>query len=212
MTNDPPNLASPPRRAAVYLRVSGSSQSVEAQRLEVEDYLRRRGDGFEAVFYEETACSVDRKRPVFREMYTALKRREFGLLLVSRLDRVGRRLSDLVVFLEELRELNVTFVSVHEGHDTGTAAGSVILQIAGVFAEYERALLRERTCAGMRAARERGSKIGRPPTTRTQLTDDAVRAAVAKEGSLAAAARSLGVSGWSVRMAWRRMNPVAAAS
>jgi DNA invertase Pin-like site-specific DNA recombinase len=82
---------------------------------------------------------------------------------VVKLDRLGRSLVHLPGVLGELESLDVAFVSLDDGIDTQTAAGRLFMQMRGAFAEYEAALIRERTLAGLDAARRRGTKLGRPP-------------------------------------------------
>ena len=84
-------------------------------------------------------------------------------MAVAKLDRLGRSLAHLSSVLGELESLGVAFVSLDDGIDTQTAAGRLFMQIRGAFAEYEAALIRERTMAGLEAARRRGKKLGRPP-------------------------------------------------
>ena len=84
-------------------------------------------------------------------------------LCVWRLDRFGRSLKDLVSKMEALEEKGVDFVSLTEGIDTTTAQGKLTFHIFGALAEFERELARERTMAGLKAARERGRVGGRPP-------------------------------------------------
>lgn len=94
--------------------------------------------------------------------------REGDTLVVWRLDRFGRSLKDLVTKIESLDDLGVEFVSLTEGIDTTTAQGRLAFHLFGALAEFERELARERTMAGLRAARERGRVGGRPRA----LTDD----------------------------------------
>lgn len=89
--------------------------------------------------------------------------REGDALVVWRLDRFGRSLKDLVSKMEDLEEKGVDFISLTEGIDTTTAQGKLTFHIFGALAEFERELSRERTMAGLKAARERGRVGGRPP-------------------------------------------------
>ena len=84
-------------------------------------------------------------------------------MVVWRLDRFGRALKDLVTKVEELEEKEVAFRSLQENIDSGTSGGNLQFQIFSALAEFERTLARERTMAGLRAARARGSVGGRPP-------------------------------------------------
>jgi DNA invertase Pin-like site-specific DNA recombinase len=84
-------------------------------------------------------------------------------LVVWKLDRLGRSLPDLIKKMEELRAMGVGFRSLTEGIDTTTAMGTLVLHLMGAIAQFERDLTRERTAAGMRAARARGVRIGAKP-------------------------------------------------
>lgn len=90
------------------------------------------------------------------------RRREIDVVLVWRLDRWGRSLTDLVVTLRELTELGLGFVSVTEAFDLTTPTGRAMAGLLAVFAEFEREILRERVKAGLARAREQGKQLGRP--------------------------------------------------
>jgi DNA invertase Pin-like site-specific DNA recombinase len=103
-------------------------------------------------------------------MLADAKRGKFRILLVWKLDRLGRSLAHLVRLLEDLRAYNVELVSFSEGLDFTTTTGKLLYQMLSAFAEFERDYIRERVRAGMRNARAKGKKIGRPP--RTQLSPE----------------------------------------
>jgi DNA invertase Pin-like site-specific DNA recombinase len=93
------------------------------------------------------------------------KRRKFDCVVVYRYDRFARSLRHLVNALEEFRALGIDFVSIHESVDTSTPNGRLIFGIFASIAEFERELIRGRVRSGMRSAKARGRKIGRPRTT-----------------------------------------------
>lgn len=110
--------------------------------------------------YREKTSGAAKNRP---ELETCLDGLRSGdTLVVWRLDRFGRSLKDLVEKMETLEDKGVDFVSLTEGIDTTTAQGRLTFHIFGALAEFERELNRERTMAGLRAARERGRVGGRP--------------------------------------------------
>lgn len=119
-------------------------------------------------------------------------------LTVVRIDRLGRSLTDLVSTLDDLAARGVHFRSLTEGIDTSTPLGRMFYQLAAAFAEYERALIRERTCAGIDAARAAGRRIGRPPALTDEQRTLARRLRDQGEG-VAAIARILKVSPSTVR-------------
>lgn len=109
--------------------------------------------------YEEYVSGVKSKRPIFEECLRCL--REGDTLIVWRLDRLGRKLKELLQIVEDLEGRGIELVSITDAIDTKTAAGRLIFQIFGAFAEFERNTLIERTMAGLKAARERGQVGGR---------------------------------------------------
>jgi DNA invertase Pin-like site-specific DNA recombinase len=127
----------------------------------------------------------------------AARRREIDAIVVWRLDRWGRSLVDLITTLQELQELGVGFISLHEALDFTTPTGRAMAGMLAVFAEFERGILRERVKAGIAEARRRGKQHGRPPTVARWA--DEVRQLHAEGLSKSAIARQLGISRTSVR-------------
>lgn len=104
------------------------------------------------------------ERELREKLMEAARRREIDVVLVSRLDRWGRSLADLVVTLKELNELGVGFVSLNEALDLTTPTGRAMAGLLSVFAEFEHAILCERVRAGLAEARLNGKQLGRPAT------------------------------------------------
>jgi len=148
-------------RAALYARVSTNEQTVEPQLQALRGYARARGWAV-TEYVDDGLSGRKRDRPALEAMLTAARRREIDAVVVVKLDRLGRSLVHLLGILGDLEALSVAFVSLDDGVDTGTAAGRLFTQIRGAFAEYEAALIRERTKAGLEAARRRGARLGRP--------------------------------------------------
>ena len=111
--------------------------------------------------YTDTISGATSSRPELDKCLEQL--REGDTLVVWRLDRFGRSLKDLISKIEALGDRGVEFVSLTEGIDTTTAQGRLAFHLFGALAEFEREIARERTMAGLRAARERGRTGGRPP-------------------------------------------------
>jgi len=101
-------------------------------------------------------------RPGLDRLLTACRRRQIDVVLVWRLDRLGRSLKHLIMMLDELQSLGVAFVALHEQIDCTTATGQLMLHLLGAFAEFERALIRERVKAGLAHAQSKGRQLGRP--------------------------------------------------
>jgi DNA invertase Pin-like site-specific DNA recombinase len=102
------------------------------------------------------------KRPALTELLTAAHQRKFDVLLCWKLDRVGRSLRHLVNLLAELEALGIAFVSLRDNLDLTTPAGRLMFQVIGAMAEFERSLIVERVKAGLRNARAKGRRLGRP--------------------------------------------------
>jgi putative DNA-invertase from lambdoid prophage Rac len=104
------------------------------------------------------------KREARERLLQAARRREIDVVLVWRLDRWGRSVTDLLATLQELHHLGVGFVSLTEALDLTTPAGRAMAGLLAIFAEFEREILRERTRAGLAQARKNGKRLGRPET------------------------------------------------
>lgn len=152
------------RRAAFYLRVSTDGQSVENQRRELQAVAERAGWQIVEV-YEDAGISGAKgrdQRPGFDKLLKDAARRRFDVIGVWSVDRLGRSLRDLIGFLDEVHEVGVDLYLHQQGIDTTTAAGKLLFQLLGVFAEFERAMIRERVHAGLSRARAQGKRLGRP--------------------------------------------------
>ena len=136
-----------------YARVSTSDQNLELQL----DALKQAG--CRRVF-EETASGANKARPQLRDALEFL--RAGDTLVVWKLDRLARSVQHLIELIEQLHKRGCGFRSLTEAIDTTTAGGRLIFHIFGALAEFERSIIRERTLAGLDAARSRGRKGGRP--------------------------------------------------
>jgi DNA invertase Pin-like site-specific DNA recombinase len=152
------------RRAAIYARVSTSDQNTENQLIRLREVAARAG--WEVVqTYTETASGAKRSRPALDAMMADAARRRFDVVMAWDVSRLGRSLRDLVDLFENLRALKVDLYLEQQALDTSTPAGRALLQMSGVFAEFERAMIVERTKAGLAHARARGVHCGRPPAS-----------------------------------------------
>ena len=131
------------------------------------------------------------------KLLEAARRRQIDVVLVWRLDRWGRSVTDLLATLQELEHLGVGFVSLTEALDLTTPAGRAMAGLLAIFAEFEREILRERTRAGLAQARQNGKRLGRPITAATKAGEVRVlhRAGISK----AEIARRLQIGRTSVR-------------
>ena len=193
-------------RAALCLRVSTTDggQSVGVQEDPLNDWLDRLG-GYDArvTYAEEGVSGARSSRPQLDQLMRRVRRREFDVVVVWKLDRLGRSLEHLLQLLREF-EANRVRLLVHDmAIDTGTPHGRLFFQMAGAFAEFERNLIAERTRDGLAYAKSHGTKSGRP-IGRPRLNVDlaALRDAVTDmaespgggQDSIAGIARRFGVS------------------
>lgn len=179
-----------------YARVSTADQNIEMQLKALSEA------GCDRVFTDEGQSGAARNRPGLDEAMDVLTAGD--TLVIWRLDRLGRSLSHLIDVVAMLGRRNIGLLSISEAINTGSAGGVLIFHIMGALAEFERALISERTKAGMAAARDRGSRIGRPHKI---LSDEIgqLRHAIEVEGmSKSAAARRFGVSRATLYRAFRR--------
>src|SRR5271156_4692847 len=150
-------------RAGLYARVStNDQQTLSMQSRAMREYAARRGWTI-AVQVREVGSGAA-KREAREKLLEAARRREIDLVLVWRLDRWGRAVTDLLATLQELEHLGVGFVSLTEALDLTTPAGRAMAALLGVFAAFEREILGERVRAGLAHARQNGKRLGRPFT------------------------------------------------
>jgi DNA invertase Pin-like site-specific DNA recombinase len=184
-------------QAAIYGRVSTVDQEPENQLQELRRYVRARGWSASEHVDRGVSGAKDR-RPALDQLLADARRRRIDVLVVWRLDRLGRNLKHLITLLDDLQVLGVPFVSLAEGIDATTPAGKLQMHILAAIAEFERDRIRERVLAGLQRARAQGKRLGRPkarvPIERLQSVDGL---------SLDAAAKALGVSRSTVKR-WRR--------
>lgn len=168
------------KRAALYLRVSTDRQTTENQEMELRTVAGRMGWEIVQVYRDEGVSGAKGRdqRPAFDALCTDAARRQFDVVMAWSVDRLGRSLQDLIGFLSELHALKVDLFLHQQGLDTTTPAGKAMFQMMGVFAEFERAMIRERVNAGLQRARAQGKKLGRPRID--TATEAAIRKALEK--------------------------------
>jgi DNA invertase Pin-like site-specific DNA recombinase len=151
--------------AFAYVRASTQEEvrqgSNERQKEAIRQYTGQKGYELE-IFEDKAKSGKNTLRPEFERMLKSLERKP-QIVIVSKIDRFARSLSDLLRTLEYLDQNGVGFVSVNDpGIDTTTPNGRLLLQILGAFAEFERNMINSRTKAGREQAQSRGVKFGRP--------------------------------------------------
>ena len=148
-------------RAAIYARVSTADQTCENQLIELRRYVEARG-WTPVEFVDRAVSGSTDRRPALDRLVADARRRRFDVLVVWRLDRLGRNLKHLVTLLEDVQAVGIAFVSLGEGIDCTTAAGRLQLHVLVALAEFERARIAERVRAGLARVRASGQRLGRP--------------------------------------------------
>lgn len=151
-----------------YIRISTQDQNYDLQ----EDALNKLGC---EMIFKETVSGAKKERPQLKKLLEQIRKGD--VIVVYKLDRLGRSLKHLLEIVEILNSKNVALQSLHDNIDTTTPQGRLFFNISASFAEFEKDLIRERTKAGLEAARERGKKGGR----RKGLSKEAQQKAIIAE-------------------------------
>jgi DNA invertase Pin-like site-specific DNA recombinase len=188
------------KKAAIYCRVStlNHGQSVDMQLLDLRKLAEQRGFEVTREYCDTGQSGSKSSRPALDAMLADAKRGKFRVLLVWKLDRLGRSTSHLIQLLEEFKTWGVELISFSEGLDFSTTSGKLFYTVVSAFAEFERDTIRERVRAGLRNALAKGKTLGRPRLT----VDAAWIARLRSQGSSwASIAKELGVGEGTVRRA-----------
>src|SRR5258708_26920130 len=201
------------KRAVLYLRVSTLDQTTANQERELREVAERAGWDVVKVYKDHgiSGAKGREKRPAFNALHKAAARREFDVVMAWSVDRLGRSLQDLVVFLSELQALKIDLFLKTQGIDTTTPSGKAMFQMMGVFAEFERSMIQERVRAGLARARSEGKTLGRPKVPAE--VEAAIRATLAGGTGMIKTAKLHGVGTGTVqRIAHERSRPFEGAS
>ena len=192
-------------RAAIYLRVSRDSQTTENQRIVLTKLAERRG--FEILHqYEDQGISGGKsrdKRPAFDQMLKDAMRRRFDVLLVWSMDRLGRSVLHVAQAMAELDAAGVALISEQQGIDGTGPFGRAMMQMATVFAELERSMIRARVMAGLDRVRAQGKRLGRPSIC--PKVKDAIRQQLSAGHAILKVAKIVGVGSGTVQRVKREM-------
>lgn len=137
-----------------YARVSTEEQNLDLQKQKLREV------GCRVIMEDKGLSGADRSRPGLHNALTKLKKGD--VLVVWKLDRLGRSLDHLIALIDTIGKQGAGFASLTESIDTTTAGGRLVFHMMGALAEFERGLIKERTKAGMAAAKRRGKHVGRP--------------------------------------------------
>jgi len=151
-------------RAAIYARVSTSNngQSPEMQLRELREFCERRGWSIAEEYVDVGISGSKEDRVELNRLMADAHRRRFDVVVVWKFDRFARSVSHLLRALETFKALGIDFVSLSEQVDTSTPTGKMVFTVLGAVAELERSLIAERVRAGIRNARAKGRRLGRP--------------------------------------------------
>jgi DNA invertase Pin-like site-specific DNA recombinase len=191
-------------KVAIYARVStvNHGQDVSLQTRELEQFAQARGWHVAGAYVDQGVSGSKDSRPELNRLMADAKRRRFDVVLVWKLDRFGRSLRHLVNALAEFESLNISFVSLSDNLDLSTASGRLMFNIIGAMAEFERELIRERVKAGMKNAKVKGARIGRP---RVKIDASQIARLRDSGASLRRIAAQLGVSVGTVAACSKRL-------
>lgn len=170
------------------------------QTRELKEHCQRRGWKIAGEYVDHGFSGAKDSRPALDKLMADAHRRRFDVVVVWRFDRFARSVSHLLRALENFRALGIEFVSLSEQVDTSTPTGKMVFTVLGAVAELERSLIAERVKAGIRNARAKGKRIGRPPLREFNRDEvEKIRAAWRKErASCRALAIKYGTTQWMI--------------
>lgn len=182
---------------AIYMRVSTTDQNISMQEREIIAYLQVRGITDYKLYKDEGFSGKNSSRPALKSLLVDVQTGQIKLVVIWKLDRLGRSLGDLLGFIKTFDEYGTSLVSVRDNIDLSTSQGKFFMQMLGAFAEFERNMIIERTRSGIANARSKGIPCGRPSKfgkATKQIMLDRAMAGVSKS----AIARELGLNVGSV--------------
>jgi len=191
-------------RAALYARVSTSDQTLDPQLDALGAYAEARGLEVAEVYADEDVSGAKDRRPALDRLLADARRRRFDAVACVKLDRLARSVRHLTALAAEFDALGVGLVVLDQAIDTTTPAGRLLFHTLAAVAEFERDLIRERTRAGLAAARRRGKRLGRPRAIQGEARSRVRRLRTAGR-SLREIAEVLGVSKAAVAREVERM-------
>jgi DNA invertase Pin-like site-specific DNA recombinase len=185
-------------RVALYARVStlNLGQSPDMQLLELREHVERRGWRLSGEYVDAGISGAKERRPELDKLMADAHRRRFDIVAVWKFDRFARSVTHLLRALDTFRVLGIEFVSLSESLDTATPAGRMVFTVLGAVAELEKSLIGERVRAGLRNAKAKGKRLGRPNAIADTSRIGERRASGA---SWRAIGREMGLSGETVK-------------
>jgi DNA invertase Pin-like site-specific DNA recombinase len=180
-------------RVAIYARVStvNNGQSPEMQLNELREYCERRGWKITGEYVDVGISGSKDSRPELNKLMADAHKRRFDIVVVWKFDRFARSVSHLLRALETFRALGIEFCSFSEQVDTTTPTGKMVFTVLASVAELERSLIVERVRAGIRNAKAKGKRLGRPCV---HVSDSQITSLLAQGLSMATVGQQLGIS------------------
>ena len=181
------------KQVAIYARVSTGEQTPDNQLQELRIVAGRMGWQVAEEYVDHGVGGAKGRdhRPAYDRLCAAIVRREMDVVMAWSVDRLGRSLQHLVGLLSDLQAKGVDLYLHQQGIDTTTAAGKAMFQMCGVFAEFERAMIRERVKAGLERVRAQGKTLGRPRTSAS--VEQKIQAARQQGKGIKKIAKELGI-------------------
>lgn len=152
------------KRVALYVRVSTDRQTVQNQRLELDDYCERQAWKIVKVYDDSGVSGSKNDRPALNDMLKDANKNKFDVVACWKIDRMARSTADLLNILTQLKTAGVDFCSTTQAIDTTTSYGKMVMTFLGAIAEFERDTIIERVRSGIQRAKANGVRLGRPRT------------------------------------------------
>ena len=154
--------------AAIYVRVSTQDQaqqgfSLDAQEDSLKNYANALGYEIFKIYRDEGKSAKDLKRPEMQQMLNDAENKKFSAIFIYKLDRFSRSLKDLILTIDQLKNLGIDFISLQDKIETASASGKLMFHIISAFAEFERNIIGDRTKFGMQRKASEGGVITKAP-------------------------------------------------
>jgi DNA invertase Pin-like site-specific DNA recombinase len=183
------------RKVAIYIHVSTLDQTIDNQLIELRDHYSKMG--WEIVKeYADGGLSgtlSQEKRPALNSLIKDAYRKKFDSVVCGDIWRLGRSMKELILFLSDMKDRDISICLVRQGFDTSTSMGEIMFQFVGILSSWEREMIRERTLSGLERARREGNTLGRRKVTNDTMTAKIIKLRSAKK-SLRKIAPEVGVS------------------
>ncbi len=179
-------------KCAIYVRVSTKTQDTDNQLQPLKEYAERCGYQVLGIYEDKGVSGVKSSRPSLDMMVLDARRRKFSMILAWSIDRVGRNMSHLCGFVDEMNQSGINLYFHTQAIDTTQPIGRMFFHIISSFASFERETIRERVIAGLDKCRQNGKKLGRP-SNMTEGLRNAIKILADKGVGVRATCKQLGI-------------------